>query len=348
MKFNSRSIINILFFGIGITALILLIREITLEVLLDQLLSVGWAFVLILLVEFTSNIASARGWYFAFNPEERPSYGFICLTSIASLAVGGALPTGQASEIVKGNVMRGRVSNAEIVSSLIWYNYLHVLTTSSAVFIAVILPLVAGTFESRISWIFLGIALVILAISAAMMILLKMGLFRPIIRWLQKHLSGWLRPSDKVLEGAEVVDSRMKNFYNQHPGDFLRCIIWLFVGRILNVLEVWIILYQLGLPHSLPVVAMVYASTSMANYILMVLPAREGFLEGSAYLIFKMLGMDPAAGLSMEIVRRLRKIFYQLTGLILLLGMSRGPKKGLSGLLSTEELGNEEESKISG
>ncbi len=343
MKINSRSLINIGFFVIGIVALILLIREIGLSELYQQLLNVGWAFILILLVEFTSNISSARGWYYAFDPKHRPKYSFVCFTSIASLAVGGALPTGQASEIVKGNMMRGKSPNAEILSSLIWYNYLHVVTTSTAVLAAVLVPLCTGAFETRISLIFLGIAVIIMVISMAMWLLLKMGLFRPLVGWMQARFTGFLRPSDKILQGAEVVDKRMQNFLAHHRGDFYRCIFWLMIGRLLNIVEVWIILYQLDLPHTMSVVAMVYAATSMANYILMVLPAREGFLEGSSYLIFKLLSMDPTAGLSMEIVRRLRKIFYQFTGLMMLLFSSRGKEAKLRDMLNADEITAEED-----
>ena len=50
------------------------------------------------------------------------------------------------------------------------------------------------------------------------------------------------------------------------------------------------------------------------NYLLMVLPAREGFLEASTLGVFQLLGLAGADGLSLELTRRLRKIFYQALG----------------------------------
>ena len=327
MKLTGRSLINIIFFILGLVALVLLAYEVGLSVLWKQLGRVGIVFIPILLTELFSNLASARGWYFAFRPEARPVYGKTVLSSIAALSVSGALPTGQAGEFVKGNLMRGLAPNTEIVSSLIWYNYLHVLTTSAAVFLAVIIPSVTGIFEPGITYSALGLATVILLVTASILVLLRLHMLERIIRWLQAHLPAFMKPSDRIIEPVRTVDQRLSTFMSEHPGDFIRSNIWLLVGRLFNILEVWIILTALDLPNSVSTVAMVYAATSMANYLLMVLPAREGFLEGSTYLIFGMLGLASAAGLSFEIVRRLRKIFYQVLGLMLLLLLSRRSKK---------------------
>jgi len=325
MKTASRSLINIVFFALGLVALVLLTIEVGPGTLWEQLTRVGIVFIPILLTELASNLASARGWYFAFSPESRPAYGKTVISSIAALSVSGALPTGQAGEFVKGNLMRGQAPATEIVSSLIWYNYLHVLMTSAAVFFAAIIPVAAGAFEPTMRYSALGLAAIILLVTAAILVLLRLHMLEKIIRWLQAHLPAFLKPSDRIIEPVRTVDQRLSTFMSEHPADFIRSNAWLLIGRLLNILEVWIILTALDLPNGVATVAMVYAATSMANYLLMVLPAREGFLEGSTYLIFGMLGLASAAGLSFEIVRRLRKIFYQILGLILLLSLS--PKR---------------------
>lgn len=92
------------------------------------------------------------------------------------------------------------------------------------------------------------------------------------------------------------------------------------------MLEVWLVLYALGLDSSLIVVGMVYAITSIANYLLMVLPAREGLLEGSSFLAFGLIGLEQASGFSFELVRRLRKIVYQGIGLLLMIALSRSQR----------------------
>jgi hypothetical protein len=47
-------------------------------------------------------------------------------------------------------------------------------------------------------------------------------------------------------------------------------------------------------------------------------PAKAGVQEGGKALIFRLLGLDPAKGLVVGIVRRLRELTWSLAGLVVL------------------------------
>ena len=47
-------------------------------------------------------------------------------------------------------------------------------------------------------------------------------------------------------------------------------------------------------------------------------PAKAGVQEGGKALIFRLLGLDPAKGLVLGIVRRLRELTWSLIGLVVL------------------------------
>ncbi len=337
MKFFSRKTINLLFLAVGLSALVLLIREVTLARLVDQLLAFGTVFLLVLLIEILSNIAASTGWYYAFIPRYKVRLSKLVLTNFASLAVAGALPTGQAGELAKGNLVRDEAPPAEIISSLLVYNYLHILTTSLVVAGLAAIPFWAGTFDYTVSLTVLIISILVLASTAFLGIFLRLGLLQKIFSWLEHQPLKILRPSQKSLQGAVTVDERLKYFASDYPGNLLKSVVWLIIDRLIQVAEVWIILYKLELPSSIPVVAMVFAATSLANYLLMVLPAREGFLEGSTYLIFGALGMNPADGFSMEIIRRIRKIFFQISGLVLLALIAKGKTSSMTKKLTEPE-----------
>lgn len=334
MKFFSRSAVSWVFLAVGLLALVLLVREVTLARLLEQLLGFGAAFLVVLLIELASNYFSNYGWYYSFRPERRPPYSRVFLVSMASLSVAGALPTGQAQEFFKGNMLRGTTPSSEIVSSLLVYNYLHILTTSLVVLVAAVWALTAGTFPTGLGVRVTLVAGLVLAGTGAFWVLLHVGLMERLLRRLRALPWERLRPSESLMDGARQVDARLKTFSSEHPGDLLRATFYLLVGRVFSVVEVYVIMWKLGLDHSLAAVCMVFAMTSLANYLLMILPAREGFLEGSTYLIFGMIGFDPASGLSLELIRRIRKIFYQGLGVLLIpVGMrivsrAKAPKPG--------------------
>jgi hypothetical protein len=323
----SRSAINWIFLAIGLTALVFLIREVTLAELLHQLATFGLAFFIILAIEFSSNFISNFGWYYSFSPQHRPPYTRIFLTGMASMSVAGALPSGQAQEFLKANMLRGYAPSSEIVSSLLLYNYLHVLTTSFVVFLATLIPLFSTVFAPSLTYQVTAIAGLVLGGTAAIWILLRLGLLERLLNRLRRLPWTRLQPSDGTLDGARKVDARLKTFASEHPGDLVKAVVTLIAGRLLAWLEVFVIMWRLGLDDSMAAVCMVYATTSLANYMLMILPAREGFLEGSTYLIFEWIGFNPAAGLSLELIRRIRKICYQALGVLLtlLFVRSKGP-----------------------
>ena len=155
---NSKRIINLVALVVGVTALGFLIYKVGLDELLENLMSFGAAFPLILLVEAFSNVFSCFGWYYSFEPAHRPSYGRLLYISFASLSLAGALPTGQAGEVAKGNMLRGHSKPTEILSSLLIYNYFHIFTTLLMVVIGPFVALAVGSFETRIVLITMGVA----------------------------------------------------------------------------------------------------------------------------------------------------------------------------------------------
>jgi hypothetical protein len=327
---KSKRVINIIALVIGISALTFLVYKVGFWELLDNLISFGAAFPLILLIEALSNVFSCIGWHRAFEPDDRPSYGRLLLISFASLSLAGALPTGQAGEVAKGNMIRGYARPAEILSSLLIYNYLHILTTLFVVIIGPIVALVVQQFEVGTVLVTLGVCIASFLATGVLGLLLYSGILHKFLGRIGRiRLIPWT-PSDKILDGVREVDQRLRGIVSQRPGDLARGIGGLFIGRVFQVAEIYTILHFMGVSSDVTVSLMVFSVTAVVNYVLMVLPAREGFLEGSTLVVFEMLGMSGVHGLSLEITRRLRKIVFQVLGIFLMVGAvkSSGSRDG--------------------
>ena len=320
MKATSRTTVNLLFLALGVVALAFLVEQVGLGRLIAQLRQVGWAFAIVLLIELSSNAASCRGWLHTFPRDDRPGYLRLLATGLASLSVAGILPSGQAGELAKGNLLRGHARPATIVSSLLFFNYLHMLTTCVVVLAGAALGLSSGRFTKQAAGWTLGIGLVVMLGTLGFGALLRLEALEHIVGWARKLPFRRLRPSENAWAGARTIDNALRRF---HRADLARSAFWLTIGRLFQVVEVYVVLRALGLPDELPEVGMVYSATSLANYLLMILPAREGFLEGSSYVVFGLLGLSAAGGLSFEVVRRLRKVVYQLLGLLLMTAMTK-------------------------
>lgn len=310
----SKRTINLWVLGLGLCALGWLIWDVGPATLLDQLWAVGPWFPLVLLAEGLSNTASTVGWRHSFDPAERPGFRRLLAVSFASLSVAGALPSGQAGEVAKANMLRGVTSGPEILSSLMLYNLLHVGTTLVCVTVGPLAALALGGFPDDVVLLTLAIAGVMIAVMIGLGVVMAMGLFdRGLGRIGAARLIPWT-PSESLRKSAREVDDRMRRMLRERPADLAIGSIGLLAGRAFAVVEIHVILLALGVPGGWLTALMVFSATAVVNYLLMVLPAREGFLEASTLGVFKLLGLSGADGLSLELTRRLRKMTFQAIG----------------------------------
>lgn len=189
---RGRRALNAAFLAIGLLTLGLLVRHTGVHQLANQMLRVGNLFWVILLTELLSNAASCRGWYHAFRIDDRPRYARLLVTGLASLTVAGALPSGQAGELAKANLLRGYVKPTSIVSSLLVFNYLHMLTTCCVVVVCAIAGL--ARFEWRVTTTVAVTGFVLAIVTACGGRLLRSRALARVSSFAARSRFAWLRP----------------------------------------------------------------------------------------------------------------------------------------------------------
>jgi uncharacterized membrane protein YbhN (UPF0104 family) len=113
------------------------------------------------------------------------------------------------------------------------------------------------------------------------------------------------------VQAAARLDGEVHSFYEHHPAAYLQVLGLTFVGRFFGLVALYLFARRLGLPTDLGSVAFLYASQTVVDYVAMLLPARVGMAEGSAYLLYQALGLDPALALVMLITLRARILLVQ-------------------------------------
>ena len=101
-------------------------------------------------------------------------------------------------------------------------------------------------------------------------------------------------------------------------------------------LETWIILRFWDISVSFISAWLIASLTVLIVTLFAFLPSGLGASEGGQVYIFKAMGLDPTMGLSMGIVKRLRKIVWVMVGLVILAGSKSRPEK-LTAMASPEE-----------
>ena len=100
----------------------------------------------------------------------------------------------------------------------------------------------------------------------------------------------------------------------------------------MGVVEIYLILWFLGVPVSVHRALTVEVLSVAIDGMLFFVPAKAGTQEGGKVLIFTILGLDPAKGLALGIVRRIRELTWASIGLLILSRHQLGTRPALEPL----------------
>jgi hypothetical protein len=234
--------------------------------------------------------------------------------TMAANAAGGLVNTVvpfEAGEVVKGALLRQRSTHSRVVSGLIVWNYAWKLAKPAAVATCFVVGIAVGNgFGKELQLPVLGgVALSFLPYLALRLLIRQ----RPAER-LMRLLARVPRLKQRAQGGVQAaarLDGEVHSFWEHHPAAYLTVLGLTYVGRFVGVLALYLFARRLGLPTDPGSLAFLYAAQTVVDYAAMLLPARVGLSEGSAYLLYQALGLDPALALVMAITIRARSLLVQ-------------------------------------
>lgn len=164
-------------------------------------------------------------------------------------------------------------------------------------------------------------AVVCLLVLLAVILLLVFFLYHGFYRSATAFFS-WIpavrRLLQKKQEVLRILDENMRRFY-LHYGARIPVVIGLhFLARLVGVWEVLIVLWVLHQPVSFIGAWFISAAVTLANTILFIVPGHWGVQEGTYVLVLKTMSFAGSAGLSLAVIRRIRRLFLLGFGLLLL------------------------------
>ena len=94
-------------------------------------------------------------------------------------------------------------------------------------------------------------------------------------------------------------------------------------GGLMGACETWVILRSLGEGVDFEIAFLITSLTVIINSLFFFMPSNIGVLEGGQVFLFLTLGLNPTVGLSLGIVKRMRKILWISVGWLFLTHLSR-------------------------
>ena len=309
---------NLLVALIGIALLIVTVQRAGgWSAVADGAASVGWWFIAIVGLGAFRMVCRTRAWLVAAaDPQLR--FGDAFNAWIVSDAMGNLTPLGVlASEPTKILMMRGKVSTVTSIASV---------TIENAFYTAsVLLVLLSGT------WLFLQRAavppeleriseVIIVVVAIIAIVAIWAVRTRPaVISRLAPFVTKLAGKSDAPAEAIREVEARIYAVPQWPVGRIAHVALWEVAFHIAAVAEVWVVLRLLVPDITIAETFLLESAGRFVTVAFKFVPYRLGIDEAGSGAVAAVLGMPPAVGVTLALVRRIRIIVLNAIGLLILI-----------------------------
>jgi uncharacterized protein (TIRG00374 family) len=120
------------------------------------------------------------------------------------------------------------------------------------------------------------------------------------------------------------MEDHLYLFHRRHPGRFLTILGLDLFSHVFTVVEIYVILYAIGVPTTWVDAFLIEAYTKVLEVMIVFIPAGIGAFEGGNAMILRLLDLGAAPGISLALIRRMRSLFWAALGLLVLLRYNSG------------------------
>jgi uncharacterized membrane protein YbhN (UPF0104 family) len=320
---------------IGVALLVGLVLKLDFHQVVARLRQVGWAFLGTLGAYLLGLVVTSAAWQCMVDPaRSRATFRDFLGAFWVGHAVNGITPGGHLGEVVRGTILRHKVESEELIASVVTLNFMSYASMLAFNLLAPLLCLALLDLPARVVLVVLAVALGFFVPMTLLYLLLRRGAAALVIRLLQRLPFVRFRDPEAVSAKARAVDERIRELRRARPRRFARAVLWLVLARLLQAAEYWVLLPVLVQGHGLwwlgAVAVLTQASSQLLSWALLVVPSGVGVAEANTTLVYKLLGLDPLVGLTLEIVRHLRTVIGIAIGLAIgwLMGLRHAPAVG--------------------
>ena len=326
---RKRLVLRILSVVFGVGLLTFLVRRVGFDNILPNFAALGWGLALIITLGGVSHLVRAWAWRMTLTgSRDKTSLLRMLQFRIASEAAGQVGFLG----LVFGDGLRISAFDESIpvdnrISSVILDRALFIATGTivSGIGILAALLVLSLTRALRMYAALFALALISLLFLLALAMLKRWRvLSRPALYLCRlRRLRGRL---ETLLPLIHSVERRLFEFHTSTPGAFWAALSLNLASHGMAVLEVYLILWFLGVKIGFMGALIFESLTKVVNVAGTFNPGNIGTYEGGTVLIGGLFGLSGAVGLAVAVARRIRAIFWAAVGGLFLVMLSRSRK----------------------
>jgi len=291
----------------GLALFVYAVRRAGLAEILDGVTRVGWGLVLIIALGGVRFLVRAQCWRLCLPAAAQLSFRHALVAFIAGDAVGSITPLGLlASEPTKVFLTRHHLATRESVASLTLENLLYSASVIAMIVFGATLLLVTSPLPVPLRRGLIAGLLVVAGAVCMVPMLLR-------IRTVGNGLSG-LPARIRWLGG---IADEVRRFSLAEPGRLLQVFLLDLLYHGIAVLEVFVTLeWLMGARGPTLVMAVVFETLNrIITVVFKFVPFRVGVDEALTGALAPLVAVDPASGVALAVVRKVRSLFWAGIGL---------------------------------
>jgi uncharacterized membrane protein YbhN (UPF0104 family) len=325
---SARRVIKTVMGALGVLVFLYLVKRIGLGPLASNLERFGPWFIATFMVAQTWLFCQSLAWWII----QKTYFQKLPLGTLFRIRVIGdsfnlILPSANlGGDALRAFMIRGDVPLKDGVPSVLFDKTMEFV--GSLVFL--IGGLLVGLFALRLPAklvIPVSVSLGVTAVMVALFVLAqKRGLMATLTQLgrISPKIAAWAAKRESSLQG---IDKSFRLLYTRSNTMAFLPLALQIVSRLLGVAEVMIIMAVLKVPIGFIKALFISTVITAGNTAFFVLPGQWGVTEGLSVLVLQSLGYPAAAGLSLAVIRRIRKLLTTGLGLILFAAEKRKPPR---------------------
>lgn len=305
--------------GIGVGVFIYLVYSMGWRNILDNIANFGGWFVVILLVQMVWVVLQAISWYIIQNSLfQRAELLFFIRIKIISDTMNTVLPTANlGGDAMRAYLVKPRIPLKEGVAGIMVDKTVESIAGTLFMAFGILITILFFPIPRALVTPAIVCLLALMAAIALLIFFQFRGFYRSAM-----NLFGWVPAVRRLLQEKEemlcTLDENMRRLYLTGGVNIPLAIGLHFLARLVGVLEVVIVLRVLNQPVGFLGAWFISAAVTIANTILFIVPGHWGVQEGMYVLVLKTMYFSGSVGLSLAVIRRIRRIFLLGFGLLLL------------------------------
>ncbi len=318
-KHNWHTWLSWFFFGVGVVLLVMLVQKVGLKEVLGTIHNLEWRIIYVLIFPITwTAIQSYAWWRVLYDSDTTVKFRHVFLAKIVGEAINTVTPVSfLGGDPYRIYLLQKRATKTDSTFSVVIDRTMYMLAVVMMLFMTVIgawfyLPLPGVwqiLFPVITAFFFLAFVLVVF--------FQKKGMFGILSRFLQRV--GIQRERLKNIEHKITeIDTLISGFYSKSHSHFFEIMTLQFLGRFLGVIEIYLIVQLLNLPVNFTECLFLTTLGILINLVFVFIPGSMGVMESGYGALFHLLNLNPAYGVAIQLIRRIRTFFWIGLGLLIM------------------------------